>query len=218
MARRKIPPPPNANEVRQNLIQWFYDLNKKGGAPRGMRDLCKGIKYDCGYAAPLVKQHLTFLVDLGYIRKEVMMTKVQTGQTVRDQPRVTYRAEAKGIEFMEGKSEFSQKARYPGINITATGGSSIVLGDGNVVNSNYRSLYDELSRLRQAVADSTELNDTSKLEASVSIETIKDQLALPQLDRTIVEKAWDTATKLCTTATLADCAARVGPMIVALFA
>lgn len=213
--RKKRPPAPTPDEVRRRLIQWFYELNEKGGAPRGIRDLCKGVKDDCGYVAPLVKQHLTYLVDRGYIHKEVMMTKVRTGQTVRDQPRVTYRIEAKGIEFIEGKSEFSERDRYPGINITATGGSSIVLGDGNVVNSNYRSLYDELSRLRQAVTDSTELNDTSKLEASVSIETIKDQLALSRPDRTIVAKAWDTASKLCTTATLADFVARVGPMIVA---
>jgi hypothetical protein len=205
-------------EVRRRLIQWFYDLNKRGGAPRGMRDVCSGVKADCGYSMPLVKEHLTFLVDLNYIRREVTMTQVRTGQTVRDQPRVTYRIAAKGIEFMEGKSEFSDRERYPGINITATGGSTIVLGDGNVVNSTYRPVYDELSRFLQAVADSTELNDASKLEASVSIETIKDQLALPRPDRTIVEQAWATAAKLCTTATLADYAIRLGPMITAIFA
>ena len=118
---------------------------------------------------------------------------------------------------MEGKSELSDKERYPGINITATGGSTIVLGDGNVVNSNFRSLYDELGRFQLAVADSTELNDSSKLEASVSIATIKDQLALPQPNRTIVETAWATATKICTTAALVDIVGRVGPMIATLF-
>ena len=204
-------------EVRRNLIQWFYDHNRKGGAPRGMRDLCRGIKDVYGDKAPLVKEHLTLLVDLGYVYKDVIMTQIRTGQTVRDQPQITYRIAAKGIEYVEGKSEFSDKDRYPGINITATGGSSIVLGDGNVVNSNYRPVYEELGRLRQAVADSTELNDTSKLEASVSIDTIKDQLALSQPDRTIVERAWDTASKLCTTATLADYVTRLAPMIAALF-
>lgn len=217
-ARKVKPPPPSPEQVRRDLIRWFYDLNVKGGAPRGMRDLCSGLKNDFGHSGPTVKQHLTFLVDLHYITKEVVMTKVQTGKTMRDQARVTYRISAKGIEFMEGKSELSDKDRYPGINITATGGSTIVLGDGNVVNANFRSLYDELGRLQLAVADSSELNDASKLEASVSIETIKDQLALPQPDRTIVEKAWDTASKVCTTATLLDFASRVGPMIAALFA
>jgi hypothetical protein len=217
-SKKKRPAPPSADEVRRQLIQWFYDQNKRGGAARKMRELCKRIKVDYGYKAPLVKEHLTLLVDLGYIHKDVVMTTVQTGQTTRDQPRVTYRINAKGIEFMEGKSQFSERERYPGINITATGGSSIVLGDGNVVNSSYRPLYEELDRLRQALADSTVLNDTSKLEASVSIETIKDQLALPHPDRTIVEKAWDTASKLCTTAALMEYAARLSPMVAALFA
>ena len=47
-----------------------------------------------------------------------------------------------------------------------------------MVNSNYRPLGDELGRLLHAVADSTELNDAAKPEASVNIETIRDKLAL----------------------------------------
>ena len=204
---------PTADDVRRDIVQWFHALNKRGGAPCGMRDLCAGMKDDFGHKAPLVKEHLTFLVDLRYVHKDTVMTKVQTGQTVRDQPRVTYRIGAKGIEFMEGKSVFSDRERFPGINITATGGSTVVLGDGNVVNSNYRSLYDDLGRLRQRIADSTLLNDSSKLEASVAIDTIKGQLALPQPDRTIVSKAWEIANKACTAATLVDYAARLGAMI-----
>ena len=215
--RKRSAPSPSADEVRLRLIQWFYDLNKKGGAPRGMRDLCKGIKEECEYLAPLVKQNLTYLVDLHYIKKEVTMTKVQTGKTFREQASTAYRIAAKGIEFIEGKSQFSDKNRYPGINITATGGSSVVLGDGHIVYSSFRTLYDELNRMQLAVADSTGLNDTAKLEASVSIETIKDQLALPKPDRTIVERAWETASNICTTAALADYATRLGPIIAALF-
>ena len=216
-ARKKNSPPPTADEVRRRLIEWFYNLNKKGRAQMGIQDVCKGVKEEFGYKGPLVKEHLTFLIDRDYIRKETVMTKVQTGQTMREQPRTTYRISAKGIEFMEGKSQFSDRDRYPGINITATAGSTVVLGDGNVVNSDHRDLYHELSRLRQSVGDSTELNDTSKFEASVSIDTIKDQLAVPQPDQTIVEKAWEAASQICTTATLADYAMRVGPMIAALF-
>ena len=217
VAKKTKPPVPTSDEVRKHLIQWFYNLNKKGGAPRGMKDLCKEIKEEHGYKAPLVKEHLTYLVDLEYIYKEVTMTKVQTGQTYRDQARTAYRIYAKGIEFMEGKSQFSDKDRYPGINITATGGSTIVLGDGNVVNQSYHSIYEELSRFRQAIADSTELNDSQKLEASVSVDTIKSQLALPNPDKTIVERAWDAANKLCTTATLTEYATRLAPLLAALF-
>jgi len=39
--RKSAQSPPTADQVRRRLITWFYDLNKKGGAPRGMRDLCK---------------------------------------------------------------------------------------------------------------------------------------------------------------------------------
>lgn len=216
-AAKKTTPDRTPDEIRRDIIQWFYELNRKGGAPRGMRDLCKGIKEAYGYKAPIVREHLTFLLDLGYIHNEVTMTRVQTGRTTRDQPRSTYRIAAKGIEFVEGKSALSDKDRYPGINVTATGGSTVVLGDGNVVNATYRSLYEELGRMLHAVADSSELNDSAKLEASVNIETIRDQLALPDPDPTIVERAWAVASRTCTAATLADYVSRLGPLIVGLF-
>ncbi len=209
-------PPPSSDGVRRNVLSWFFLLNKKGGAARGMQDLCKGIKDEFGYKAPLVKEHLTFLCDLDYVKKETVMTKVKTGQTEREQAKSTYRIGAKGIEFMEGKSAFSDKDRYPGINITATG-STVVLGDGNVVNSNNRETYDELGKLLHAIADSLELNDASKLEASVNVETIRDQLALNQPNQTIIEAAWQAASKLCTTATLVEYVTRIAPMIGGLF-
>lgn len=56
-ARKNRPAAPTADEVRRHLIDWFYTLNQKGGAPRGMRDLCSGIKEDFSYSAPLVKEH-----------------------------------------------------------------------------------------------------------------------------------------------------------------
>jgi hypothetical protein len=215
--RKKKPPPPSADVVRRNIIQWFYDLNAKGKAPRNVSKVCAGIKIDFGHLGPLVKQHLTLLVDLNYIVRDEVVTKVTTGQTTREQPKILFRIGAKGIEYVEGKSEFSEKERYPGINAIATGGSVILLGDGNVVNTNFRPVYDELGRFRLALVDSTELNDTEKLEASVALETIKDQLAVSQPDKTIVNAAWDKATKICTAGTLLDFATRLGPMIAAIF-
>ena len=217
MANKNKVAAPTRSEIRRNILRWFYDLNKKGGASKGMQDLCRGVKDAYDYKAPLVKEHLTYLCDLGYVYKETVMTQVRTGQTMREQPKVSYRVSAKGIEFMEGKSEFSDKERYPGINIKATGGSTVVLGDGNIVNSTYRPLYDELGKLLHAVADSSELNDSAKLEVSVNIETIRDQLALDRPSKTIVDTAWETANRICTTGTLAEYAVRIAPMIAALF-
>ena len=123
-ARKAKPPPQSADDVRRDVIRWFYDLNKKGGAAKKISDVCSGIKDTYGHKGPLAKEHLTYLCDLDYVKKETVMTKVTTGQTTRDQAKHTYRIAAKGIEYMEGKSDFSDRERYPGINVTATGGSS----------------------------------------------------------------------------------------------
>ena len=189
-SKSKAEPPKSGDQIRREVIQWFYERNKSGRAAPGILDACKGIKGKFGHTTPVVKEHLTYLLDLGYVRKDTMMIRLTTGATTRDQPRISYRIAAKGIEYVEGKSQFSDRERYPGININATGGSSVVMGDGNVVNSSNRPLYDELNRLLRAVADSSELDDAAKFEASVNVETIKDQLALSTPDRTIVAQAW----------------------------
>lgn len=206
-----------ASQMRREIIAWFFDHNKKGRAPKGIKDVCSAIKEAYGYKSTVVKEHLTYLVDLQYIKKEIEQRTIRTGATVRDQPKVLYRIAAKGIEYMEGKSEFSDRDRYPGINVTATGGSVVVLGDGNVVNSTYQPLYQELDRMRQAVADTSELNDSSKLEATVYIDTIKAQLALSKPDKSIIEKSWAAVSGICTVATLAGYAQTIGNMLSNLF-
>lgn len=40
MGKKKEVAAPTTFEVRRNILQWFFDLNKKGGASKGMQDLC----------------------------------------------------------------------------------------------------------------------------------------------------------------------------------
>ena len=49
-----------------------------------------------------------------------------------------YEVSAPGIERIGGPSEFQPRDRYPGINIEAVGASIITLGDGNIVNVEFR--------------------------------------------------------------------------------
>lgn len=217
-ARKPKAPQATPSEVRRNIIAWFYGRNRKGGAPQLVTKVCAGVKSDFGHKQNTVKEHLTYLCDLEFIIMNVQKREMKgQGRATYSSDKKTYRIGHKGIEFMEGESEFSDRSRYKGINISATGGSTILLGDGNVVNSHNRALYDELSRFKQAVADSTELNDSQKLEASVGIETIKDQLALEPPDQTIIELAWDRAQKFVTGAALVDFVGRISPMLAAAF-
>lgn len=124
-----------------------------------------------------------------------------------------YEITAEGIDKIEGGSEFQPPERYPGINISATGSSVITLGDGNLVNVKYEQLHSELNALKEAIADSESLNDAEKLDVTVDIETLKDQLAKPAPDPTVVQQLWSGIEKAAVVAGLAEFAMRLGPMI-----
>jgi hypothetical protein len=188
---------PRADEVRRDILTW---LHNQRGAPRGKRQLCKGIKEVYGHKGPLVNEHLIYLIDLGYVTPVPEKSTIRTGRMLREYEKMTYRISAKGVEFMQGKSLFSDRDRYPGLNVGD--GSIVIIGDGNIVNPHFRPLYDELGRLKQAVLDSSGVSDSQKCEGAVQLETIRCQLALPRPDQTIVQRAWETAQRICAAATL----------------
>jgi hypothetical protein len=68
------------------------------------------------------------------------------------------------------------------------------------------------------VAASNELSDAQKLDVSVDIESIKDQLAKASPNRTIARTLWESIKAAVTVADLVDYVARIGPHITALLA
>jgi hypothetical protein len=158
---------------------------------------------------------MTYLIDQGWVNTfDVEKTITVRGGTVPSRV-MWYEIAAPGIDKIEGSSEFQPPDRYPGINITATGGNVITLGDGNVVNAQFSTLHNQLTELKEAVAAS-QLSDTQKLDLAVDIEGIKDQLAKEHPNKTIIGHLWTGITRACTLAELADLIVKVQPYIQAL--
>ena len=124
-----------------------------------------------------------------------------------------YEIAAKGIDHLEGGSEFQPRERYPGINIHATGSNVITLGDGNVVRAEFRQLFNSLTELKQAVPDSDQLSEEEKLNLAVDIESLRDQLAKASPDKGVVRELWSGIEKAAAVAGLTQFAAAVAPHI-----
>ena len=210
------------DKIRQQILRWFYDKNtnatsqygKKGSASK-ISDVKKGLKDSYGLTQQQVMSNLTYLIDKGWINKtDIEKTVRVRGGTVPS--KVTwYEVSSAGIDKIEGESEFQESGKYAGINISATGTNVITLGDGNVVNAQFESLHNVLSQLKNAVATSS-LDDSQKLDVSVDIESIKDQLAKANPDKTIINHLWNRIQDVATVGGFLDAIAKVTPLIAGL--
>jgi hypothetical protein len=158
--------------------------------------------------------NLTYLIDRGWVKTVDQEKTVSTKRGTTVPSLVTfYEISAEGIDSIEGGSEFQPRERYPGINIDATGSNVITLGDGNLVNVQYRELFHELTELKEAITRSDDLSDREKLEVVIDIETLKDQLAKSEPDPEVVRRLWPRIEKAANVAGLAAFALELASVI-----
>lgn len=211
------------DEIRRQILEYFYDRNanatsrfgKKGSAAK-ISDVRKDLKSQYELKLQQVVSNLNYLMDRGWVKViEVEKTVEVKGGTIPST--VTwYEISAKGIDKIEGESEFQPKERYAGINITATGSNIITLGDGNIVNAKYADLHKELNVLKDGISENDRLTDSQKLNTAVDIESIKDQLAKSQPNMTMIGLLWKGIEKVATIAGLVNNVSRIAPLITGL--
>lgn len=195
-AREKGPGLSN-NEIRQLLLDYFFDRNKNATSIMGKRgsairisDVKSELKSLHGLTQQQVQSNLTYLISQGWIDEKPVEKEVRTrgGTTV---PSVTryYQISASGMDKIEGPGEFTMP-KFHGIKIEATGQNIITLGDGNKIDAQFGELGSRLLDLREAVVASDE-PEREKMAIVADIETIQSQLAKPVPSRSILAAAWE---------------------------
>ena len=214
-----IPLNPN-DQIRKQILRYFYERNesatskfgKKGSAVK-ISDVKRDLKARFGLSQEQVMSNLTYLIDKGWVKTvDIQKTVTVKGGTIPST--VTwYEIAAPGIDAFEENSDFQQVLRYEGININATGSNIITLGDGNVVNAKFEELHHSLTNLKSAIAESTSLTEEQKLDMSVDIESIKDQLVKTKPNKPIIGHLWSGLEKAAAVAGLIEAVENVRPFI-----
>ena len=129
-------------------------------------------------------------------------------------PSVTkyYQITAAGIDKIEGPGEFTRD-RFQGIRIEATGQNIITLGDGNQVNVRFRDAGEALAMVREAVKKSSELSEVAKIDVIADIDSLEDQLAKAEPNKTVVQALWSAIKNFATIAGLAEAISNLTPHI-----
>src|SRR5690606_19119628 len=122
--------------------------------------------------------NLNYLISQGWVDEETeSKTFTNTKGMSFPQKTIFYSITAKGIDKIEGPSQFTPR-RFEGINIQATG-SVVTIGDGNQINVKFKEAAQSLSDLRNAISQAKDLDDSVKLDIVTDIDSIQDQLAKP---------------------------------------
>jgi hypothetical protein len=142
---------PSNNEIRNLMLQYFYNRNKTATSARGKKgsavkisDVKRELKAAHDLTQQEVQSNLTYLISQGWV-EETPVEKTFTAPAGTLIPSSTnyYRITAAGIDKIEGPGEFTMD-KFHGIKIEATGQNIITVGDGNQINAKFNGTWERL--------------------------------------------------------------------------
>jgi hypothetical protein len=182
------------DEIRDAILRHLYEVHQKAKSPKSagisIRDLQKDLKVSTGYKQQQVASNLDYLIQkewaIEVIEPRSFTTKA--GTTQRSEKR-TYKISDTGIDNLEAASTFQRSGAPVGVNITNVQGVTIV-GDGNVVNTNYTDLSRVLSEMKTAILAADAVSDPEKLNVAADIDALQSQLQKPDPEPSVVRALW----------------------------
>ena len=206
MVKKSKTPLYTDTQIRQIMLQYFYDKNKNAKSLVGKKDsaansisvIRKELKQQFGLTQTQVVSNLTYLLSQGWVDDKDIGKSFATPKGAI-MPVVTkyYIITAAGIDKIDGPTEFTRD-RFSGIKIEATGQNIITLGDGNQINAKFKEIGNALNDLKQAVKKSEKISENEKVDYIVDIESIQDQLAKPEPNRSVINALWTSISRLAT--------------------
>jgi hypothetical protein len=212
------------DQVREIILQYLYDRNRKATSRRGKTTgaavtisvMRADLKASHGLTVQQIHSNLTYLENQGWVEDRPVTKSVRTSSgTVIQSITNYYIVTAVGIDRIGGLSVFTRN-RFEGIKIEATGQNIITLGDGNQVNARFRDLGESLSQLRDAIKKSDKIDDTGKIELVVDVDTLQSQLGRPNPNRELISRLWEGISRAASIAGLAEAATKVGALVAGL--
>lgn len=207
----------NPNDIiRDAILRYLYGVHNKARSPKtaaqGIRDVARGMK-QFSYKQQEIASNLDYLIQKGWVR-EVLEQRTFTTErgTTQNSEKRSYKISGTGIDKLEAASIYQRRSNDPRINVTNISGVTVV-GDGNVVNTNFTDLSRTLNELKQTVLASQSFSNTEKLSTIADIDTLQAQLQKPEPNKTIVKSIWTGLEKIVTAGGLVELAQKIGALL-----
>jgi hypothetical protein len=208
------------DEIRDQILRFLHERHSKarspGAIPIGIMDLNREMKARHNLKQADVAGNVDYLIQAEYVREVRIPRSFKTKGMEVGKDQIKYKISDAGINHIEAGTLFKKVSTANHINITNIKGVTVV-GDGNIVNTQYGDLSRALDRLDEAVATSEELSDEEKLSLAGDIGTLRSQVAKPQPSKKIMTIVWESMEKFAAVKSVAEALAAVGTFISSAF-
>lgn len=195
-AKNKPQVQPASHDVqRDRILRFLYERHTTARGPAkiliGIRDLQAELKKRHDMTQQEVSSNLDYLVQVGWAREVAKERSFTTaGGMELSQEQVKYKISDVGINHLEAGTMFKKPDSVSHVNITNIKGVTVV-GDGNVVNTEYTELSRALDELDKEIGGRRDISDEQKLDAAADLSTIRAQIAKKNPSREIVRAVWN---------------------------
>jgi hypothetical protein len=203
--------------IRDAILRHLLAIHQQAKSPSkaaiGIRDLRAALKATHGYKQQEVGSNLDYLVQKGWATEVKIARSFQTPRgTTQNSEQVKYKISNIGLDKLQRASLYQKTPLTTGVNITNVHGVTVV-GDGNVVNTNFTDLSRVLNELKTEVQSNSTINDEQKLAVVADIDTIQSQLQSPRPNKSVIGMLWAGIENVVTAAGLVDVATKTGALI-----
>lgn len=182
----------STDKVREAILRYLYEIHEKArgvkSASSGMRDLKTALKPQ-GFKDHEIVSNLDYLAQTRWVLKEEEEYPMRKNGVEFQAKNTSYKISEKGINHFQGPSKFQTIHKFENINVTNINGTTVI-GESNVVYSQYADLFRQLDNLDMEIQKSSTLKDEDKLSVHADVETIKSQLSKPKPTKEILIAAW----------------------------
>lgn len=127
-----------------------------------------------------------------------------------------YKLTAKAIDSLDGETEYSSKPFVPLQSIQInTSNAPVIVGSNNQVTNNV-TIFNQLDELEQVISESTDISVEERQDVVSDIESLKQQLAKPNPNKTVIDLLWQNIGRAADLAGAASLAVTIANGIAAL--
>ena len=206
----------DGERIRENVLLFLYEAHQSARSMNkialGIRDLQSALKKKHGYSQQEVVSNLDYLIDVGWVKKDVIAKEFTTSRGVKvPQTTIKYKISSEGIDYVQGPSKFEKS--IPGsIKIKNIKGV-VTVGDNNIVNVQFQELDAELQMLQRKLLANKKISDEDKLNAQADINSMRNQLSKPAPEKSVIKSLWSGIEKTVTAAGFVELAHKVGTLL-----